>query len=84
VPISANNKFVAWTEPFIELNDPDFQRGGLSIRRNFAGASIPLSKGIEVLPGYLNQTIWGVGCGYYPRPGHFIGANPAKRFCVFR
>jgi hypothetical protein len=56
VPISDNNKFVAYTEPFIELNDTDFQRGGVSIWRNFAGVSIPLSKGVEVVPGYLNQT----------------------------
>jgi hypothetical protein len=58
VPISDNNKFVAYTEPFIELNDTDFQRGGVSIWRNFAGVSIPLAKGVEVVPGYLNQTVF--------------------------
>ncbi|MEE4205920.1 MAG: DUF2490 domain-containing protein [Erythrobacter sp.] len=61
VPISENTKFVAYTEPFIELNDTDFQRGGLSIWRNFAGVSIPLAKGIEVVPGYLNQTVFREG-----------------------
>jgi hypothetical protein len=57
VPISANNRLVAYTEPFIELNQTGFQRGGLSIWRNFAGVSIPLAKGVEVVPGYLNQTV---------------------------
>lgn len=61
VPISANNKLVAYSEPFIELNETDFQRGGLSIWRNFAGVSIPLAKGIEVVPGYLNQTVFREG-----------------------
>jgi len=58
VPISENNKFVAYTEPFIELNETDFQRGGLSVWRNFAGVSVPLADGIEVVPGYLNQTVF--------------------------
>ncbi|MGB3472485.1 MAG: DUF2490 domain-containing protein [Erythrobacter sp.] len=58
VPISENNKFVAYTEPFIELNETNFQRGGLSVWRNFAGVSIPLANGIEVVPGYLNQTVF--------------------------
>lgn len=58
VPISENNKFVAYTEPFIELNETNFQRGGLSVWRNFAGVSIPLADGIEVVPGYLNQTVF--------------------------
>lgn len=57
-PISKNNKFVAYTEPFIELNDTRFQRGGLSVWRNFAGVSVPLATGIEIVPGYLNQTVF--------------------------
>ncbi len=56
-PISENNKFVAYTEPFIELNETDFQRGGLSVWRNFAGVSVPLAEGIEMVPGYLNQYV---------------------------
>ncbi|MDJ0643041.1 MAG: DUF2490 domain-containing protein [Erythrobacter sp.] len=56
-PISENNKFVAYTEPFIELNETQFQRGGLSVWRNFAGVSVPLAEGIEVVPGYLNQYV---------------------------
>ena len=61
VPISEHNKLVAYTEPFIELNDTQFQRGGLSVWRNFAGVSVPLSDGIEVVPGYLNQTVFRQG-----------------------
>jgi hypothetical protein len=61
VPISENNRFVAYTEPFVELNDTQFQRGGLSVWRNFAGVSFPLADGIEVVPGYLNQTVFREG-----------------------
>ncbi|MDY7098217.1 MAG: DUF2490 domain-containing protein [Pseudomonadota bacterium] len=61
VPISEHNKLVAYTEPFIELNDTQFQRGGLSVWRNFAGVSLPLSDGIGVVPGYLNQTVFRQG-----------------------
>lgn len=61
VPISENNNLVAYTEPFIDLNETDFQRGGLSVWRNFAGVSIPLAQGIEVVPGYLNQTVFREG-----------------------
>lgn len=57
-PISENNKIVAYTEPFIELNDTQFQRGGLSVWRNFVGVSVPLAEGIEMVPGYLNQTVF--------------------------
>lgn len=57
VPISENNKLVAYSEPFIELNETQFQRGGLSVWRNFAGISVPLAQGIEVVPGYLNQYV---------------------------
>lgn len=57
-PISDNNNFVAYTEPFIELNETQFQRGGLSVWRNFAGVSVPLAEGIEMVPGYLNQTVF--------------------------
>ena len=58
VPVSGSNKIVAYTEPFIDLNQTDVQRGGLSIWRNFVGVSIPLAKGIEVVPGYLNQHVF--------------------------
>lgn len=58
VPVNENNKIVAYTEPFFDLNETDVQRGGLSIWRNFVGVSIPLAKGIEVVPGYLNQHVF--------------------------
>ena len=61
VPVSKNNKIVAYTEPFLDLNETDVQRGGLSIWRNFVGVSIPLAKGIEVVPGYLNQHVFREG-----------------------
>lgn len=57
-PISDNNKFVAYTEPFIELNETQFQRGGISVWRNFVGVSVPLADGIEMVPGYLSQTVF--------------------------
>jgi hypothetical protein len=57
-PISARNKIVAYTEPFVELDQGSVQRGGLSIWRNFVGASVPLAKGIEIVPGYLNQHVF--------------------------
>ena len=58
VPVSENNKIVAFTEPFIDLDDGTVQRGGLSVWRNFVGVSIPLTKGVEVVPGYLNQHVF--------------------------
>lgn len=58
VPVSEHNKIVAYTEPFIDLNETDVQRGGLAIWRNFVGVSIPLAKRIEVVPGYLNQHVF--------------------------
>jgi len=62
VPISAKgHRFVAYTEPFVDLNATSVQRGGLSIWRNFVGVSIPLAKGIEVVPGYLNQYVFREG-----------------------
>jgi len=62
VPVSdKGHRIVAYTEPFIDLNETDVQRGGLSIWRNFVGVSIPLAKGIEVVPGYLNQHVFRYG-----------------------
>lgn len=58
VPISESNRLVAYTEPFIDLNETGVQRGGISIWRNFVGVSVPLAKGIEVVPGYLNQHVF--------------------------
>lgn len=59
VPITEKgHRLVAYTEPFIDLNETGVQRGGLSIWRNFVGVSIPVAKGIEVVPGYLNQHVF--------------------------
>ena len=52
------HRVVAYTEPFIDLNETGVQRGGLSIWRNFVGLSIPVTKNIEVVPGYLNQHVF--------------------------
>jgi hypothetical protein len=61
VPISEHNRIVVFSEPFIDLNRTSVQRGGLAIWRNFAGVSVPLAKGIEIVPGYLNQHVLRVG-----------------------
>lgn len=58
VPVSEDNRIVAYTEPFVDLDAGPVQRGGLSVWRNFVGVSIPLAKGVEVVPGYLNQHVW--------------------------
>jgi hypothetical protein len=58
VPVSEDNKIVAYTEPFVELDEGPVQRGGLSVWRNFVGVSVPLAKGMEAVPGYLNQRVW--------------------------
>lgn len=58
VPVSGGTKLVAFTEPFVDLNETSVQRGGLSIWRNFVGVSLPVAKGIEVVPGYLNQHVF--------------------------
>jgi len=58
VPVSDKNKLVAYTEPFVDLNETGVQRGGLAIWRNFVGLSVPLAKNIEVVPGYLNQHVF--------------------------
>jgi len=61
VPVSERTSLVAYTEPFVALNDTEFQRAGLAIWRNFAGVSVPLARGIEIVPGYLNQTVFREG-----------------------
>lgn len=57
-PISENNKLVVYTEPFLALNETPLQRDGLAVWRNFAGVSVPIADGIEVVPGYLNQYVF--------------------------
>ena len=58
VPVSKDNRIVAYTEPFVDLDEGPVQRGGLSVWRNFVGVSVPLAKGVELVPGYLNQRVW--------------------------
>lgn len=77
VPVSEKNKLVFYTEPFIDLNETDRQRGGISIWRNFAGVSIPVAKGIEVVPGYLNQTVFRDG---QDRMDHVANVNVFMSF----
>lgn len=72
VPVTQNNKIVAYTEPFLDLNETGVQRGGLSIWRNFVGLSIPLAKNIEVVPGYLNQHVFREG---EDRSDHTLNIN---------
>ena len=40
------------------MNETQVQRGGLSVWRNFVGVSVPLADGVEMVPGYLNQTVF--------------------------
>lgn len=61
VPLNEKNRLVAYTEPFIELNETSVQRGGLSVWRNFVGVSLPVARGIEIVPGYLNQHVFREG-----------------------
>lgn len=56
-PIGDRKRFVAYTEPFVGLNETRFNRPGLAIWRNFAGVALPLGEGIEIVPGYLNQYV---------------------------
>ncbi|RNJ63891.1 MAG: DUF2490 domain-containing protein [Porphyrobacter sp. IPPAS B-1204] len=58
VPVGGDTRMVAYTEPFVDLDEGPVQRGGLSIWRNFVGVSIPVGKGVEVVPGYLNQHVF--------------------------
>ncbi|MFO6447982.1 DUF2490 domain-containing protein [Erythrobacter sp. NE805] len=58
LPLKENSRLVLYTEPFIDLSAGPVQRGGLAVWRNFAGVAIPLGKGVEVVPGYLNQTVF--------------------------
>jgi len=57
VPVKGNTKLVAYSEPFFALNETSVQRDGLSLWRNFVGVSVPVAKGIEIVPGYLNQHV---------------------------
>lgn len=75
--ISENNNFVAYTEPFFALNETAQQRGGIGLWRNFAGVSIPIAKGVEVVPGYLNQQVFRDGPN---RTDHIANVNVFMNF----
>ncbi|MEM6827844.1 MAG: DUF2490 domain-containing protein [Pseudomonadota bacterium] len=77
VPISANNSFVAYSEPFIALNETPIQRGGLALWRSFVGVSVPITKGVEVVPGYLNQHVFRDG---QDRSDHIANVNLTVSF----
>lgn len=77
VPISGKTKFVAYTEPFIALNETPLQRDGIGLWRNFAGVSLPLATGIEVVPGYLNQQVFRAG---EDRTDHTANVNVFMKF----
>ena len=56
-PLAGKVRAVAWSEPFIGLNETAFQRDGLGLWRNFAGVAIPVGKKFTLEPGYLNQYV---------------------------
>jgi hypothetical protein len=58
VPVGTKAKLSFYTEPFVDLSSGPVQRGGISVWRNFAGVMIPLAKGVELVPGYLNQRVF--------------------------
>ncbi|MEM6858214.1 MAG: DUF2490 domain-containing protein [Pseudomonadota bacterium] len=77
IPISEHNKFVAYTEPFFALNETPLQRGGIAVWRNFAGVSVPIAKGVEMVPGYLNQHVFRDG---RDRSDHIANINVFMTF----
>lgn len=77
IPLNENNKFVAYTEPFIALNETPLQRGGIGAWRNFVGVSVPVAKGVEMVPGYLNQHVFRVG---QDRSDHIANVNVFMAF----
>ena len=78
VPITENNKLNLYTEPFIELNDTQFQSGGLSVWRNFVGVTVPLGDNVTMVPGYLNQTVF--RDGQEDRMDHVANVNVFMSF----
>ena len=55
-PVTGEVRAVAWTEPFIGINQTDWgQRDGVHLWRSFVGVSVPISKGVTLEPGYLHQ-----------------------------
>lgn len=61
VPVSESNNIIAYTEPFIGLNDVANNGDGLKLWRNFVGVSVPITKQVTFTPGYLNQYVFRTG-----------------------
>ncbi len=57
-PITSRNNLIVYSEPFIGLNDVQFNGDGLTVLRNFVGVSFPIADGVSATPGYLNQTVF--------------------------
>lgn len=49
---------VAWSEPFIGLNETAWgQPAGLDRWRNFLGISVPVASTLRIEPGYMNEVV---------------------------
>lgn len=57
VPLAGKVRAVAWTEPFIGLNETKFQRDGVGLWSNSAGVTVPVGKKFTLEPGYINQYV---------------------------
>ncbi len=77
IPLSDANRIVAYSEPFIGLNETAQQRSGMVLWRNFAGVSVPLARGVEMVPGYLNQQVYRDGPN---RTDHIANVNLFMNF----
>lgn len=76
-PINDRNSLILYSEPFIGVNETRFNRGGIAVWRNFAGVSMPLTKGVSFTPGYLNQYVVRDG---EDRMDHIINMGVTARF----
>lgn len=61
-PVKDKVRAVAWTEPFIGLNETSWgQQDGLQVWRSFAGVTVPVTKTVSIEPGYLHQRTYRPG-----------------------
>jgi len=75
--ISEKNSFVAYTEPFIELNESAVQNGGFRVWRNFVGVSAPIGDKLSLTPGYHNQYSFRAG---EDRVQHIVNVTVSGQF----
>ena len=55
-------QLVLWSEAFYNLNQADWgPREGFDRWRNFVGIAVPVTKGVTLEPGYLNQAVFRPG-----------------------